>query len=122
MNSKTLRNDSRKRGKKNLRQKKDKKILKQLNDFDGLWEETEVDEKVTTFSIEKGKKSTLTILLYFLEEIVRSKYHRSYSTVPSGGEMKPIRVFVDNLRFVCRLLVRLKLEREKNISPSSFYG
>ena len=81
-----------------------------------MWEETEVDEKVITFSIEKGKKSTLTILLYFLEEIVRSKYHRSYSTVPSGGEMKPIRVFVDNLRFVCHLLVRLKFQSARRAS------
>ena len=33
-----------------------KKNLKQLNDYDGLWEKTEVLEKFTTFSIEKRQK------------------------------------------------------------------
>ena len=36
--------------------KKRKKNLKQVNDYDGLWEKTEVVEKVTTFLIEKRQK------------------------------------------------------------------
>ena len=57
LNSKTLRNDSRKREERRISdRRKKKKNLKQLNDYDGLWEKTEVVEKVTTFSIEKRQK------------------------------------------------------------------
>ena len=42
-----------------------------------------------------------TVLLYFLQKVVGSKYYRSYSTMSSGGKMKPITVLVDTLRFVC---------------------
>ena len=58
-------------------------------------EETKVKEKIADFSTEKDTKSALKVQLYFCQKIIGS------FTMPSGGKMKPITVFVDNLRSVC---------------------
>ena len=78
------------------------KLLKQLNEYGGLWEDAEVEEKVATFLTEKEKKSALKVQLCFRQKVIGSKCHRSYFTMSSGGKMKPITLLIDNLRFVCR--------------------
>ena len=65
-----------------------------------MWEDAEIEEIVAAFSTEKDKKSVLKVQLCFRQKVIRSKCHRSYFTMSSGGKMKPITVVIDNLRFV----------------------
>ena len=49
------------------------KLLKQLNEYGGLWEDAEVEEKVATFLTEKEKKSALKVQLCFRQKVIGSK-------------------------------------------------
>ena len=61
------------------------KLLKQLNEYGGLWGEAEAEEKVAAFSTEKDRKSALKVQLCFCQKVIGSKCHRSYFAMSSGG-------------------------------------
>ena len=76
------------------------RLLRQLDDFGGLWDLDVVDAKLSKFSSDKEQRLALKIQLSFWQKIIGVKCARTYFTLSSGGVMKPISRLLENLKHV----------------------
>ena len=77
-----------------------KRLLRQLDNFGGLWDLDVVDAKLSKLSSEKEKSLALKIQLSFWQKVIGLKCSRTYFTILSGGVMKPISRLLENLKHV----------------------
>ena len=59
-------------------------MLRQLDDFVGLWDLDVVDTKLSKLSSEKEKRLALKIQLTFWQKVIGLKCARTYFTMSSG--------------------------------------
>ena len=76
------------------------RLLRQLDNFGGLWDLDVVDAKLSKRSNEKEKSLTMKIQLSFWQKVIWVKCARTYLTMSSGGVMKPISKILENLKHV----------------------
>ena len=78
------------------------RLLRELDDFGGLWDIDMVDTKLSNFSSDKEKRIALKIQLNFRQEVIEVKCGKRFLTLSSGGKMKPISEIRDNLVHVIK--------------------
>ena len=77
-------------------------LLRELDDFGGLWDIDMIDTKLSNFSSDKGKRIALKIQLNFRQKVIAVKCGKRFFTLSSGGKMKPISEIRDNLVHVIK--------------------
>ena len=75
------------------------RLLRELDDFGGLWGIDMVDTKLSNFSSER---IALKIQLNFRQKVIGVKCGKRFFTLSSGGKMKPISEIWDNLIHVIK--------------------
>ena len=86
--------------KRNVEEKE--RLLKELDDFGGLWDIDMVDTKLSNFSSDKGKRMALNFQLNFWQKVLPVKCGKRFFTLSSGGKMKPISKIRDKLVHVIK--------------------
>ena len=77
-------------------------LLRELDDFGGLWDIDMIDTKLSNFSSDKEKRIALKIQLNFWQKVIGVKRGKKFFTLSSGGKMKPISEIRDNLVHVIK--------------------
>ena len=78
------------------------RLLRELDDFGGLWDIDMVDTKLSNFSSDKEKRIALKIQLNFRQKVIGVKCGKRFFTLSSGGKIKPISEIRDNLAHVIK--------------------
>ena len=78
------------------------RLLRELDDFGGLWDIDMVDTKLSNFSSDKEKRIALKIQLNFRQKVIGVKCGKRFFTLSSGGKIKPISEIRDNLAHVTK--------------------
>ena len=78
------------------------RLLRELDDFGGLWDIDMVDTKLSNFSSDKEKRIALKIQLNFWQKVIGVKCGKRFFTLSSGGKIKPISEIRDNLAHVIK--------------------
>ena len=78
------------------------RLLRELDDFGGLWDIDMVDTKLSNFSSDKEKKIALKIQLNFWQKVIGVKCGKRFFTLSSSGKMKPLPEIKDNLVHVIK--------------------
>ena len=76
------------------------KLLKQSNEYGGLWGTSEIDAKVENFKTEKEKRMDLKIQLNFHQKVLGVKCCRSLFPMTSGDKVRKIDLLIKNLKEV----------------------
>ena len=90
------------------------KLLKQLNDFGGLWGSTDVEKRLQMFSTEKEKRFALKVQFNFCQKVLGIKCKRSLFAMSSGGKGKSLKEQVRNFKEIIswnkELIMRKKIQ------------
>ena len=101
MKHKKLKESMEPKEKKEKRDAEEKeRLLRQLDNFGGLWDLYVVDAKLSKLSSEKEKRLALKIQLSFWQKVIGVKCVRTYFTMSSGGVMKSISKLLESLKHV----------------------
>ena len=99
---------------KEKKQKRDaeekERLLRELDNFGGLWGIDMVDTKLSNFSSDKEKRIALKIQLNFRQKVIGVKCGKRFFTLSSGGKIKPISEIRDNLIHVIKWNLNLQPE------------
>ena len=64
------------------------KLLKQINEFGGLWDLHDIPIKLKKFQTEKDKKLALKMELHFHQKVLGVRCNQSLFAMTSGGKLK----------------------------------
>ena len=76
------------------------KLVKQINEFGGLWDLNDILIKLKKFQTEKDKKLALKVQLNFCQKVLGVRCNRSLFAMTSGRKAKDLSTIVENLKEV----------------------
>ena len=76
------------------------KLVKQINEFGGLWDLNDIPIKLKKFQTEKDKKLALKVQLNFCQKVLGVRCNRSLFAMTSGRKAKDLSTIVENLKEV----------------------
>ena len=76
------------------------KLVKQINEFGGLWDLNDIPIKLKKFQTEKDKKLALKVQLHFRQKVLGVRCNRSLFAMTSGGKAKDLLTIIENLKEV----------------------
>ena len=79
-----------KQRKEKLLSTKKEKLVKQINEFDGLWDLNDISIKLKKFQTQKDKTLALKVQLNFRQKILGVRCNRSFFAVTSRRKAKDL--------------------------------
>ena len=76
------------------------KLVKQINEFGGLWDLSDIPIKLKKFQTEKDKKLALKVQLNFCQKVLGVRCNLSLFAMTSGRKAKDLSTIVENLKEV----------------------